>query len=149
MRMTLIIAANVSNVINPRVGFAGSIDMFAGEDLDVSTGSFYDLVNTWLESENVDSPLFVQERIDERLSWQRPKAIMSSVLLVISVVFALFIWRAIRVRARRPDAQWNYARIVFLLHGVAVILVILVLMLMVIGNMQGALAPISLTLFLG
>lgn len=149
MFMALVVAANVSTVINPRHGFSGSIGMLQSAPSDEQTIAFYGSVDAWLQSGSAETPTIVQDRIDERLSWQRPKAIICAVLLAAFVVVSALVWRRLIRTSRAPEARWTPGRLALLALGVISVLACLLLMLMVMGNTQGALAPISLTLFLG
>ena len=145
--MAFIVAANVSTVVSPREGFAGSIHLLSSPQPGSSTADFYDSVTQWLQSENADTPAAVQSRIDERLSWQRPKAIICTVLLLLFLLVSALIWRSLIHWSRDPEARWRAKESALLLLGVVTVLACLLLMLMVMGNTQGAIAPISLTLF--
>jgi cytochrome bd-type quinol oxidase subunit 2 len=147
--MALVVAANVSTVLNPRQGFAGSISLLTATQAGSPQDDLYRSVNTWLQSGSGDMPPLVQGRIDDRLAWQRPKAIVSGVLLVGFLVLSALIWRALIRRSRDPEARWRLKETAMLLLGVVAVLASLLLMLMVMGNTQGSIAPISLTLFLG
>jgi len=149
MFMALIVAANVSTVAEPRDGFAGSIALLSTKNSSSSTQDFHQSVSAWLQSDSPETPKIVQARIDERIAWQRPKAIVSGVLLVAFAALGFLIWSRLIARSRAPDTRWTVSRIALFSIGVVTVPVSLVLMLMVMGNTQGALAPISLTLFLG
>ena len=147
--MAVIVAANVSTAMHPREGFAGSISMLGTPQPGTPTDAVYRSVYTWLESGSAATPPELQAQVDERLGWQRPKAIVCGVLLVVFASLSAFIWRALIRRSRDPAARWSLRRTALLLLGMITVLVCLLLMLMVMGNTQGSLAPISLTLFLG
>lgn len=147
--LALVVAANMSNVLDPRQGFGGALGLIGTPKAGTSAGELHTAYATWLTSGSADVPSRVTESINDRLAWQRPKAIITSVLLVGFVTLAALTWRAMirRSRARtgrRPLREWALLGL-GLVSGAACLL----LMLMVIGNTQGSIAPLSLTLFYG
>lgn len=130
--LAVVIAANISTVVDPQRGFAG-VDQ-SGEAL-----------TTWLASGSAAIPADVQELIDARLAWQRPKAIIVTLLLVATVVGSTAIWRRWIAHAYRSRA----ANAALLLSGVATAVLAVLLMLMVMGNVQASMAPVALTLVFG
>jgi hypothetical protein len=105
--------------------------------------------DSWLQSGSSQVPSLVQRKIDDRLAWQRPKAIVCSVLLVLSVVLTAHVWRTLIRRSRVPDARRRPREVLLMLAGLAAVPYCLLLMLMVMGNTQASLAPMSMTLFYG
>jgi cytochrome bd-type quinol oxidase subunit 2 len=149
MFLTLVVAANVSTVMNPRQGFSGSISMLRTASPGTHMDDLYRAVDTWLQSGSADTPSAVQDKIDERLAWQRPKAVICSVLLVVFVIVSALMWRALIRKSRDREAKGRFRKVSLHLLGVVMVLASLLLMLMVMGNTQGSVAPISLTLFFG
>ena len=94
------------------------------------------------------SPL-LHHAIDERLAWQRPKAIICSILLVAFVTLAVFVWRTLIRQSRAGEPFRKISRRLMLGAGVVSTLSCLVLMLMVIGNTEGAVAPLFITALYG
>jgi hypothetical protein len=149
MFMALVVAANVSTVLNPRQGFSGSISLLRAAHAGTQTDDLYRSVDTWLQSGSADTPSVVQGRIDDRLAWQRPKAIVCSILLVVFAILSALTWRTLIRKSRDHAARWRLRETAQLLLGAVSVLACLLLMLMVMGNSQGSIAPISLTLFFG
>jgi hypothetical protein len=147
--MALIVAANLSNVLNPTQGFSGAIGLLGAPRAGTQADELHRAVDTWLQSGGSDVPALVQGRIDDRHSWQRPKAVICSVLLVVFVLLSAGIWRALIRRSRVRKGRWKLKEAALLLLGVLAVMGCLLLMLMVMGNTQGSIAPISLTLFYG
>jgi hypothetical protein len=147
--LAVIVAANVSTVVSPRQGFSGSIGPLgsakAGSPAEALQASF----DGWLQSGSPDVPELVQASIDDRLSWQRPKAIICSVLLLLAAVLSAGVWRLLIRRSRARAGRWTLKDAALLLVGVVMVGTSLLLMLMVMGNTQASLAPISLTMFYG
>lgn len=145
----LVVAANLSTVLDPRAGFAGALGLLGTPRAGTSAAQLQDAFATWLQSGAPAVPSEVTRAIDDRLAWQRPKAIICSVLLLGVVALSIAAWRSLVRRSRprsgrRPLREWG-----LLGAGVLSVAVGLVLMLMVLGNTQGSLAPLSLTLFFG
>ena len=147
--LALVVAGNVSNVLNPRTGFEGAIGLLGAPKAGTQAAELQQSFATWLASGDTQTPATVQQAIDNRLSWQRPKAIICSLLLVLSLIATALVWRRLIRSSRSPQARWSVGRVALLLLGVVLVGVCLVLMLMVMGNTQGSIAPISLTLFYG
>jgi len=147
--LAVIVAANVSTVLSPRQGFSGSIGLLgsakAGSPAEALQASF----DGWLQSGSSDVPAQVQASIDDRLSWQRPKAIICSVLLILVAVLSAGVWRSLIRRSRAGVGRWTLKDAALLLVGFVTVGMCLLLMLMVMGNTQASLAPISLTMFYG
>ena len=147
--LALVVAANVSTVLDPTNGFAGSIGLLGSPRPGTRGADLHQAFLGWLQSGSSTVPSLVQSSIDDRLAWQRPKAVICTVLLVAFVALAVLIWRRlIRLsRIRQPRRRTTTAAL--LTAGVLTVTVCLLLMLMVMGNTQGSLAPMSLTLFFG
>ena len=123
--------ANVTSVVNPRQTLSGTTFSPVGE--------------AWLQSGSAQISPLLQHAIDERLAWQRPKAVICSVLLVAFVALTVFVWRRL---IRRSTTGVPVPRLT-LGAGVLSAACCLLLMLMVIGNTEGALAPLTLTVIYG
>jgi hypothetical protein len=130
--LLLVMAANLSTVIDPEAGFAG-VDQ-SGKAL-----------SAWLASGSPSVPAGVQAAVDDRLAWQRPKAIVVSILLVLVVVGAVAIWRR-WIAGTSPSRGVN---VLLLASGIITTGIAVLLMLMVMGNVQASMAPIAITLVLG
>jgi hypothetical protein len=130
--LLLVMAANVSTVINPQSGFAG---------VDQSGKA----IAAWLTSGSPSVPADVQAAVDDRLAWQRPKAIVTSILLVLVVVSSVAIWR----RWIAHSSSSRGANVLLLTSGVVTAGLAVLLMLMVMGNVQASMAPIAITLVFG
>ncbi len=128
----LIDLANFSTVLDPAHGFAG-VKMH-------SEG-----YSNWVASGSASIPAEVQRLVDARLSWQRPKAIIVTVLLITAVAASAWIWRKWITRAYAS----RLANAGLFASGLTFAAVSLLLMLMVMGNTQAAFAPIAMSLAFG
>ncbi len=146
--MAVIVAANVSTVLEPRQGFAGSLGMLRTPAAGTRTDTLYQAFNTWLQDGDSSLTSPVQSAIDDRLAWQRPKAAICSVLLVLFVWLSVRVWRTLIHRSRAGGRRTVGER-ALVASGLTTVMVSLVLMLMVIGNTQASFAPLGLTLFNG
>lgn len=147
--MALIVAANVNNVLNARQEFSESIGMVGTPQSGTPTNQRHQAFKAWLQSESTQMPPLIQRKIDDRLAWQRPKAIICGLLLIAFMVLSTRIWHTLIRRSRQPQARWEPKEFVLLSAGVTTVNACLLLMLMVIGNTQGSISPLSLTLFFG
>ncbi len=130
--LILIAFANLTTALDPARGFA---------DVGIKSQLFTD----WVASGNSSIPSEVQRLVDARLSWQRPKAIVVTVLLIAAIPASLWIWR--RWVSRTFSSRIANASL--LVSGVGLAIVSLLLMLMVMGNSQAAIAPLAMTLAFG
>ncbi len=146
--LALVVAANVSNAANPRGGFTGSLGLLVSPRPGTARAARYEAFADWLHSASPVVPPIVQAAIDDRLSWQRPKAVACVVLLGVAVTAGAWIWRTL-VRRSRVRRLTRPGDIALLGAGVAATLAGIVLLLMVIGNVQASIAPIAMTLFYG
>jgi uncharacterized membrane protein YedE/YeeE len=144
--MLLIVAANLSNVLNPQEGFIQSIPDLGTPQAGTQKAALYQAVDTWAQSGGVQLPPILQNEVDKRLSWQRPKAIVCSILLVLVAIFAMSIWRKLIKDSRTSEALWNLKNKALITIGVLAVPATLLLMLMALANTQASFAPIMLTL---
>jgi hypothetical protein len=94
-------------------------------------------------------PAPVRRAIDDRLAWQRPKAIVSAVLLLTFLILSARTWRALLDGSPGASGRWRPGDVVRLAAGLGEVAVCLLLMLMVMGNTQASLAPVAMTLLYG
>lgn len=147
--LTVVIAANVSNARNPREGFSGSIAVISTPKVGTKTDRLHRAFDVWLQSGRREMPSVVRSAIDRRGSWQRPKAIICSVLLAGFVVLSARIWGTRMQRARLAGSGDRRSGRAHLAAGVGAVFACLALMLMVVGNTAASFAPVTLTLLFG
>jgi hypothetical protein len=147
--MTFIVVVNASTVLNHQEGFSGFVDMLGTAQAGTHKAERYQSFNTWLQSGSPQIPSFIQSKINDRFAWQRPKAMICSVLLAISVVVSIRIWGKLISQSKVRKTKRKLQEKALLFSGVFTVVVCLLLMLMVIGNTQGSFAPMGLTLFYG
>lgn len=132
--LAVVVAANIDNAVHPRPGFSDSFGLIA------SPPALQRSFTTWLRSGRPERPAPVTQAIDDRLAWQLPKAVICTVLLVLLVWWSVAVWRTL---IRRSHGG------VLLVAGVAAVPVGLLLMVMVMGNTQASVVPITSTLLFG
>ncbi|MEU8819676.1 hypothetical protein [Actinoplanes sp. NPDC048796] len=125
--MAVAVWANVTSVVDPRRTLSGT--------------AFSPVGRRWLEAGRAELSPALQRAIDERLAWQRPKAVICAVLLVGLVTLTVLLWRSLLRRSA--------GRRLLVGAGVLSAAGCVLLMLMVIGNTEGALAPLTLTVIYG
>lgn len=145
----LVSVANVSNMLHPRDGLQGSIALLQSAPKDQTLVAFHAATAEWLRSGGAAVPATVQARVDERLSWQRPKAVVCVLLLALFVLLAHRAWRRLIASSRVAGARWNAGRLGRLTFGLFTAGMSVLLMLMVMGNVQASIAPLAATVFLG
>ena len=133
--MTVVFAANVTSVVNPGQTLAGTTFSPVGQE--------------WLRSGHGEFSPALQQAIDDRLAWQRPKAVICAILLVAFVTLAVLLWRTLIRRSRSGRPVRKVRHWLLLAAAVASVAVCGLLMVMVIGNTQGALYPLFLTVVAG
>ncbi|XSG75007.1 hypothetical protein ACP8Y2_22825 [Herpetosiphon llansteffanensis] len=143
--LLLIVAANLSNVINAQAGFAKTIP-----DLRSSAGTpkaaLYQAVESWAETGSAATPAILQHQIDNRLAWQGPKALVASMLLLIFAFATTKLWQKLIRASRSNQGRWKLQGQAQLALGILAVPTTGLLMLMALANTQGSLAPITLTL---
>jgi hypothetical protein len=133
--MAVVFWANVTSVVNPRQTLSGT--------------TFSPVGQAWLQYGSAQISPLLQHAIDERLAWQRPKAVICSVLLVAFVTLTVFLWRTLIRQSTTGEPFRKLIRRLTLCAGVLSAVSCLLLMLMVIGNTEGAFAPLFLTVLCG
>lgn len=146
--MAVLVVANLGNAVSTSGGLAGSVSSIGTPPVGSRSAKLHEALAAWLRSGQAARPAVIDVRIEDRLAWQRPKAIICTLLLILVVVLAATIWRKLIHRSRH-DAVWTRRGGALLALGLLLGPVTLVLMAMVIGNTQAALAPLSMTLLFG
>jgi hypothetical protein len=147
--MALIVMANLSNALDPRQGLSTTIPVLGTPQPGTEQEQVQRATNAWLKSGSSKVPRVLQDKIDDRLSWQRPKAIICSLLLVAFVVICLRIWRRLIARASVHGTRRTLKDRAEIAWGGVAIACTLVLMVMAVANTQSAFAPLFLTMLYG
>jgi hypothetical protein len=147
--IAFIVAVNATNVLDPQHGFSLLVDALGTPKAGTQTDKRYQAFNTWVQSGSTNIPSIVQTKIHERTAFHTTKAMVCGILLVVFVVLSTRIWSTLVKRSRVREAKWRLKESALLVSGVATVTLSLLLMVMVVANMQGAFAPITLTLLYG
>jgi hypothetical protein len=140
----LVVAANLSNVLNPQQGLAGAIGT-PGDLKPAASAELTRSLGAWMRSGSTEVPRVIQGEVDARLAWQEPKAVISALLLVAFVALSVYLWRGAIARSR-ATGRAGFGRV---LAGSVSVAATFVLILMVMGNTQALYAPIVMTLLFG
>lgn len=143
--MLLIIVANIGTILNPQEGFAQSISDLGTPQAGTQKAVLYQSVNTWVQSGSAQMPSVLENKVRERLSWQRPKAIVCSILFVVFAIFTTRLWQKL-INSRSSKSMWRLKEKALIAIGTIAIPVTLLLMTMAVANTQASFAPITLTL---
>jgi hypothetical protein len=146
--MLLIVAANISNVVHPQAGFAQSIPDLGTPQVGTHKAALHQAVATWVQSGNASLPSLLEDEVHNRLAWQRPKAIVCSLLFMVLAGFTAHLWRRL-IHLRASEAAWSLKEKALIITGGLAIPTTLLLMLMALANTQASFAPITLTLLFG
>ena len=147
--LAVTLAANLSNALRSRSGFSGTIGMLGVHRVGSQRGNLHEAFSTWLESGQAELPFLVKRHIRDRLAWQRPKAGICTVLLILFAVVSARVLRTLVRNSRRPSAMWKPKEVMLNITGFASIVGCLLLVLMVLGNTAASVAPLTLTLVFG
>ena len=77
----VVCVANVTTAMDPRHGFSLLVDSMVTPRAGTGSSNVYRAADAWLQSSTplASRPPF-EHRIDDRLAWQRPKAIVCGIL---------------------------------------------------------------------
>jgi hypothetical protein len=143
--MALIVFANVTTVLNPVPGFV-SASAHPTPNSKVVDAAVID----WIALGKGPVPTIVEQKVDERLAWQRPKAIISGLIFMLLAGLSVKLRKAL---LRRSDTytsrRWELRRTGLLVGEFAVVPMALLAMVMFMANTQGALAPVAISLLGG
>ncbi len=141
----LLAAVNAGTTSRPMPGFTSIVETSAPRD-DSAVGRS---LITWVRSGSSETPPIIKAKVKERLAWQRPKAIICSVLFVGFVLLANKLWRSLFEKSRRPLSSQRVNRTSTSIAGVGSVLASTLLLVMAVANTQASIAPLSISVFLG
>jgi hypothetical protein len=140
LSLVLIVIGNLGNALNPRPGFKSSLGMLGNPPSGTKKALLQQSYADWIESESASIPRTVSRIVDDRISWQMPKALICLVLLALFIYLCKLVWAPI---LRGAEAH------IYQLFALGVFLSVIcgLLLIMAIANAQGSIAPVSLSLF--
>ena len=137
--LALILVANAANALSPTHGFS----LLARASTTSGDAELDRALSAWVNSGERQPPALISRRVQARVSYQAPKAVICGLLLALSAALSCRIWAGlIRTRSSAP-ASWRGA--VALSAGITTAAFAFLMLLMVLGNTQGAAAPIAIT----
>lgn len=141
--LALIVTANATNAFHPIHGFS-----LLAESFELSKGDPYrdhlsSVFMEWIKSGNENIPLVLQEKINDRIAFHSTKAIICGILLILFAALSVFLWKALIKRSRVRDAKWRFKEAATFISGIVSVAFTLLLMVFVVPNIQGAIAPMA------
>lgn len=144
----LLAVVNAINAFEPLHGFSGVIDALPSHD-----GPLRQSFNQWLTSGASTPPLLVASVVHHRVLFQATKAGVCAVAFIVLALLCAWLWRAsVRWSNRSDLATSGPGRLVrgaTISSGALIAGLALLMLVVVVANLQGALAPAALTLAFG
>ncbi|WP_330484380.1 hypothetical protein [Tumidithrix elongata] len=144
--MTLIVAANATNAFNPLHGFSLLIDDLTPSSYSVQLHHAY---NDWIQSGSSTLPTLIEQHIHRRVIFHTTKAIVCGILIIVFTALSIPLWRTLIKKPNASETKWRLKEKTFFVAGIATVALSLLMMIIVVANLQGAIAPIALTLLFG
>lgn len=138
----LLFVANLSTSLKPLPGFRALAESTT-VPIDSEVGN---ALNDWVQSGENTFPPILKQKVQDRIDWQRPKAITCGVLLVIIVAISIRLWSYLINKSKSSELQWSIADRLLMIVGAVTFISCLVLAVMVVANAQGAIGPITISL---
>ncbi|KAB8141197.1 hypothetical protein F8S13_20575 [Chloroflexia bacterium SDU3-3] len=148
LALVVVVAANLSNVLDPQAGFAQAIPELGTPHAGTRQAAIHREVAAWARSGAAAMPAALRDALRDRLAWQLPKAIVCSGLLAVAAALTAALWRRL-IRRAAQATQWGPKAYAGIAAGVLAAPTTLLLMLMAMANTQASFAPITLTLLFG
>ncbi|MGB8860624.1 MAG: hypothetical protein WCC60_15300 [Ilumatobacteraceae bacterium] len=142
LAMGLIVAANLSTAAEPIPGF-----LQASAHPTPNSRAVDDAVIDWVQSGATSVPTIVETKVDDRVAWQLPKAIVCGLLLIAFTGLAVRLGRSLIRRSRAGEPVVHRRRQLGV--QLATTCAALLMMVMFVANLQGALAPLTITVLGG
>jgi hypothetical protein len=144
----LLAAVNATNVFDPLNGFSGVVDALPSHD-----GPLRQSFNQWLRSGASTPPRLVASVVHHRVLFQATKAGVCAVVFIVLALLCVRLWRAsVRWSNRGDLANSGPGKLVLgatISSGMLTAGLALLVLVVVVANLQGALAPTALTLAFG
>lgn len=144
--MALIIAANATNVFNPLHGFSLLIDSLNTSSYNAQLHHAY---TDWIQSGSNTPPTHIEQHIHRRVMFHTTKAIVCGILMIVFAALSIRLWSTLLKRRSASKTKWRLKEKTFFVAGIATVALSLLMTIIVIANLQGAVAPITLTLLFG
>lgn len=115
--IALIVAVNATTVLNPLPGFSLLVDSLGTPKPGTQMDKLYQECNIWLQSGSTQIPSLLQSKVDKRLAWQRPKAIVSGMLLIGFGALSTYLWRTLLKKSQVRESRWGLKERALLVSG--------------------------------
>lgn len=137
------LVANVTAVLNPWPGFNSLVASLATPQPGAQTAKLFSATNTWIQSGSAHMPAAVHVAVQHRPSWQRPRAIVYTILMVALALVSVRIWKHLIARSTPP--QRHIRERVLVLTGIGAVVATLLFTVLAVSNMRGTIAPLAIT----
>jgi hypothetical protein len=137
-----VVAANISTALKPIPGLSS----LASNTAITSNSDTGNALNNWMQSGDSTMPPILKQKAQERINWQGPKAIICGMLLVVFVLISVRLWRHLLKARTLTATKCNTKEIMIIVVGIASVAITLLLIIMTVANMQGAIAPLAISL---
>ncbi len=141
--MVLVVAANATNAFNPLYGFSLLVDSLTPSTYSTPLRHAY---SDWIQSGSSTPPILIRQHIHQRVMFHTTKAVVCSILMIIFTALSIRLWSFLIKRRNASKKKWRPKEKTFLAAGIATVVLSLLMMIIVVANLQGAVAPITLTL---
>lgn len=141
----VLVFANLSNVIAPTDGFLNSLPETVRSPTIADRPSVQEAVQSWAASGDAKMPAVLQQAVRDRLAWQQPKAIIFSILLIISIFASINLWSKILRNSDKCNNALEQKWKIRVIGGIFLIILGFILFILTIGNTEAAFAPITIT----
>jgi hypothetical protein len=139
------LAANATTVMNPWHGFSAAVSGLGSPRPGTQLARIFDATNAWIDSDSVHMPAEVHAAVEHRVSWQLPRAIIFTILIVVCVLLSARIWSGLIARSRVRGAPRRVRDRLLVLVGIGTVLASLLATVLAVLNMRPALAPLAYT----
>jgi hypothetical protein len=137
----LLVVANASNAFSPISGFS----YLARSSTTSSESDLGRALNEWVRSRNERIPAIIEQRVHNRIAFQRPKAIVCGFFLVFFVAFSVHLWDSLLRAIRKDELSWTLKQKTTFVSGIVMVNLCLLMVVMVVANTQGAIAPMTMS----
>lgn len=140
--LLLIVVANVTNALNPRHGFSLAVVPSVSKG-EIQTDELHHEFSQWVKTGNTNIPPIIKNQINEVAKFHTTKAIYSGILLVIFVAVSIILWNMLIKKSKAENSKWRLKEIAYFIFGICTVAISLLMLVVVVANIQGALAPLT------
>ena len=139
--IALVVVANATNALDPLHGFALLVGSATTPNRSLHHAFYH-----WLQSGDGHMPSSIQKKVHERIVFQTVHVVEFGLLMAESVALSVILFRYLIRKSRTSASRMRFRERTYVATGSALVAVSLLSMLIVVANLQGALAPITITL---